>query len=114
MKATGIIVLILVIFAAAVLAEVWRELHCFKITRYQIRTSKIKRDAGKVRIVFLSDLHNHIYGKENEELLSAIREAKPDLILAGGDMLVGKAGRDWTPAADLMKKTSTDRTGLVL
>ena len=98
MKATGIIVLILVIFAAAVLAEVWRELHCFKITRYRIRTSKIKGDAGKVRIAFLSDLHNHVYGKENEELLLAIREAKPDLILAGGDMLVGKAGRDWTPA----------------
>ena len=53
MKATGIIVLILVIFAAAVLAEVWRELHCFKITRYRIRTSKIKGDAGKVRIAFL-------------------------------------------------------------
>ena len=87
-------------FAAAVLAEVWRELHCFKITRYRIRTSKIKGDAGKVRIAFLSDLHNHVYGKENEELLLAIREAKPDLILAGGDMLVGKAGRDWTPAAD--------------
>ena len=104
MKATGIIVLILVIFAAAVLAEVWRELHCFKITRYRIRTSKIKGDAGKVRIAFLSDLHNHVYGKENEELLLAIREAKPDLILAGGDMLVGKAGRDWTAAADLMKK----------
>lgn len=50
MKTTGIIVLILVIFAAAVLAEVWRELHCFKITRYRIRTSKIKGDAGKVRI----------------------------------------------------------------
>lgn len=103
MKTTGIIVLILVIFAAAVLAEVWRELHCFKITRYRIRTSKIKGDAGKVRIAFLSDLHNHVYGKENEELLLAIREAKPDLILAGGDMLVGKAGRDWTAAADLMK-----------
>ena len=81
MKTTGIIVLILVIFAAAVLAEVWRELHCFKITRYRIRTSKIKGDAGKVRIAFLSDLHNHVYGKENEELLLAIREAKPDLIL---------------------------------
>ena len=76
MKATGIIVLILVIFAAAVLAEVWRELHCFKITRYRIRTSKIKGDAGKVRIAFLSDLHNHVYGKENEELLLAIRESK--------------------------------------
>ena len=113
MKATGIIVLILVIFAAAVLAEVWRELHCFKITRYRIRTGKIKGDAGKVRIAFLSDLHNHVYGKENEELLLAIREAKPDLILAGGDMLVESRKRLDT-GSGFDEKTSTDRTGLVL
>ena len=107
MKATGIIVLILVIFAAAVLAEVWRELHCFKITRYRIRTSKIKGDAGKVRIAFLSDLHNHVYGKENEELLLAIREAKRRY-----------AGRESRKRLDsgsgFDEKTSTDRTGLVL
>ena len=104
MKATGIIVLILVIFATAVLAEVWRELHCFKITRYRIRTSKIKGDAGKVRIAFLSDLHNHVYGKENEELLLAIREAKPDR--ESRKRLDSGSGFD--------EKTSTDRTGLVL
>ena len=114
MKATGIIVLILVIFAAAVLAEVWRELHCFKITRYRIRTSKIKGDAGKVRIAFLSDLHNHVYGKENEELLLAIREAKPDLILAGGDMLVRESRKRLDTGSGFDEKTSTDRTGLVL
>ena len=94
MKATEIIVWILVILAIAVLAEVWRELQCFTVTKYQVRTSKMKRDAGKIRIVFLSDLHNHVYGKENASLLTAIREAKPDLILAGGDMLVGKAGKE--------------------
>ena len=103
MKTTGIIVLILVIFAAAVLAEVWRELHCFKITRYRIRTSKIKGDAGKVRIAFLSDLHNHVYGKENEELLLAIREAKPDLILLD-IMLPGIDGYD---VCREIRKTST-------
>ena len=104
MKITGMIVLILVILVAAALAEVWRELHCFKVTDYQIRTSKMGKNTGKVRIAFLSDLHNHVYGKENADLLDAIREAKPDLILAGGDMLVGKIGKDWSPAAEFMKK----------
>ena len=112
MKATGIIVLILVIFAAAVLAEVWRELHCFKITRYRIRTSKIKGDAGKVRIAFLSDLHNHVYGKENEELLLAIREAKPD---SGRRRYAGRESRKRLDSGSgFDEKTSTDRTGLVL
>lgn len=104
MKITGMIVLILVILVAVALAEVWRELHCFKVTDYQIRTSKMEKNTGKVRIAFLSDLHNHVYGKENADLLDAIREAKPDLILAGGDMLVGKIGKDWSPAAEFMKK----------
>ena len=114
MKATGIIVLILVIFAAAVLAEVWRELHCFKITRYRIRTSKIKGDAGKVRIAFLSDLHNHVYGKENEELLGDQgSKAGSD---PGRRRYAGRESRKetWTPASGFDEKTSTDRTGLVL
>ena len=114
MKVTGIIVLILVIFAAAVLAEVWRELHCFKITRYRIRTSKIKGDAGKVRIAFLSDLHNHVYGKENEELLLAIREAKPDLILTGRRYAGRESRKRLDSGSGFDEKPSTDRTGLVL
>ena len=43
-------------------------------------------------------------GQKTRVALGKLLLAKPDLILAGGDMLVGKAGRDWTPAADLMKK----------
>ncbi len=114
MKATGIIVLILVIFAAAVLTEVWRELHCFKITRYRIRTSKIKGDAGKVRIAFLSDLHNHVYGKENEESAFGDQGSK-----AGSDPGRRRyAGRESRKRLDtgsgFDEKTSTDRTGLVL
>ena len=77
MKGTWIIILVPVILVAAVLTEVWRELHCFKVTKYQIRTRKIKENTGSVRIAFLSDLHNHVYGKENADLLAAIREANP-------------------------------------
>ena len=43
-------------------------------------------------------------GQKTRVALGKLLLAKPDLILAGGDMLVGKAGRDWTAAADLMKK----------
>ena len=39
---------------------------------------------------FLSDLHNHVYGKQNNKLFEAIKTEQPDLILIGGDMLVAK------------------------
>ncbi len=42
------------------------------------------------RIVFLSDLHNRVYGSQNDILLKEIRQVNPQLILIGGDMLIGK------------------------
>ena len=43
-------------------------------------------------MIFLSDLHNHCYGEENQKLLDAIKKEEPDLILITGDMLIGKEG----------------------
>lgn len=87
-----------------ILAEIVRELRSFIVTRYQIVSGKWSSAEGKCRIVFLSDLHNRVYGKNNDRLFHAIRRQKPDIILAGGDMLVGKNGYDYCPAADFMKR----------
>lgn len=43
--------------------------------------------------VFLSDMHDKEFGHKNERLLSAIRNAHPDMILVGGDTMVAKNGR---------------------
>lgn len=56
------------------------------------------------RLVFLSDLHNQVYGKGNARLLRAVRKEKPEVILIGGDMLVGKAGQSCRAAADFVKE----------
>ena len=69
------------------LLENFRELHGFRTTEYDIRSEKMR---GEARVLFLSDLHNHRYGFRNRRLVEAVRQAKPDLILIGGDMLVGK------------------------
>ena len=46
---------------------------------------------GKVsspfKFVMLSDMHEATVGKDNSELLAAIREIDPDFIILGGDML---------------------------
>lgn len=60
----------------------------FRVTTYQIEDSKIPEAFRGTRFVFLTDLHNWVYGEENEPLLQAIEEADPDYILIGGDMIV--------------------------
>jgi hypothetical protein len=62
----------------------------FKVKKYVFRHAAVKK---KQRIVYLSDLHENCFGKENEKLTAAIREMKPDVILLGGDLIIGKGNR---------------------
>lgn len=79
--------------AGVVCMESIREQWNFNVTKYQICTSKINPHMKPKRMIFLSDLHNHEYGQNNIRLLQAVKAVCPDLILIGGDMLVGKRGR---------------------
>ncbi len=72
------------------IAEWMREIFTFRITHYVITSDKLKNVKNERKIVFLTDLHNRRYGKENDKLLEAVREQEADLILIGGDMLIGK------------------------
>ena len=53
------------------------------IRKYQLESGEIQ---VPLRIVFVSDLHNSRYGKDQRQLLQAIAKAKPDLLLLGGDI----------------------------
>lgn len=68
--------------------ELVRELRCFRVTRYKVTSKKLSGLIEPKKIVFLSDLHNYCYGRENESLFRTIEKEKPDLILIGGDMLL--------------------------
>ena len=72
------------------IAEWIREIVTFKVTHYHITSDKLHDLQRGRKVVFLSDLHNNRYGKDNEKLLTAVKEQKPDFIVIGGDMLVGK------------------------
>lgn len=93
----GVIVLICIV-------EWIREIVTFKVTHYDIKSDKLNKLNHEYKIVFLSDLHNNRYGKNNEKLLAAVREQNPDLILVGGDMLVGKADVPSKVAEDFVSK----------
>ena len=98
------ILIVPAVLAVLLIAEIWRELHSFKVTRYTVESGKLPETGGGLRIVFLSDLHNREYGKENERLYQAVRAEHPDLILIGGDMLVGKDGVSYEPARRFVRK----------
>lgn len=56
----------------------------FVVRRYSLSTDKLQKD---LKIVLLSDLHNKVYGKNNQPLLKRIAALKPDLIVIAGDLV---------------------------
>lgn len=86
------------------IAEWMREIFTFKITHYNIISDKLSGLKRERKVLFLTDLHNNCYGKENKRLLDAVRMQNPDLILIGGDMLVGKPELSTKVAEDFVCK----------
>lgn len=99
---TKILVLLIVVLIVCVI-EWMREIHTFKVTHYDIKSSKLKC-MKKRKIILISDLHNYNYGHKNDKLLDAIRREEPDIILIAGDMLIGKAGTSAEIALDFVKQ----------
>lgn len=63
--------------------------HHFVISKHSFTSPKIKQ---QTRYVMLSDLHGWHYGKDNQTLLTAIHQLKPDGILISGDMITALRG----------------------
>lgn len=97
MKIIGILLLLLVLYI------IWQyfELKKFNITNYNHKTSKIRQS---LRIAVVSDLHAHTYGRDNEVLLSRIKEEKPDLILIPGDLIVSKYPKTYETSYRFLKE----------
>lgn len=49
----------------------YQELKKFEVTEYELHSKKVTEE---LRIVMISDLHAHVYGKDNEPLFSAVRK----------------------------------------
>lgn len=95
-----VIAIICICLAAAI-----RDSNRFVTRTYEIRSEKLIKPC---RLVLLADLHNKSFGKENDRLLSAIREIVPDAILTAGDMLTAERGADFGNALSLMQKLSLE------
>ena len=107
MSILGFFTVLFPIVCAVILAEMYREQHYFCVTHYEVHSPKITCTAEKDsvnRIIFLSDMHNHVYGEQNNKLFEAIKAEQPDLILIGGDMLVAKNDVRYQEALDFVSR----------
>lgn len=96
MKYLVIVLLILVILALWIMIF---DSNRFVIRKYSFSDPRIKQ---KQKAVVLADLHNKRYGKDNEVLIEAIREQKPDYILIAGDILTAEKKGKLDVAVSLM------------
>lgn len=79
-----------VIGIALLIYSLW-ERNQLKVENYRIVSAKIKK---KCRFIFLTDLHEKEFGRENRILLDRIREAEPDFILIGGDFPISHSSEE--------------------
>ncbi|MGN1205603.1 MAG: metallophosphoesterase [Eubacterium sp.] len=96
----GILLLIIAMFVYGYLANFEMNAKCYSEYRMYLPDSSGKEP---VRLIFLTDLHGWIYGKENEKLLMQIKKGRPDLICIVGDMTV-KEGEGCKSALSLCSK----------
>lgn len=73
------------------------------IRSYRVPSGKLN---GRIRAVFLSDLHGSCYGNGQEELLKLVCQAEPDVVFFGGDMADEKLSAE---PANLVMKTLGER-----
>ena len=74
-----------------------------KVTYYRLDLSRPKLNKGRFKFVFLSDMHNCLWGEKGDELLHLVEKENADLVLCGGDMPVAHPGKSVKTAAEFMK-----------
>ncbi len=52
-------------------------------TKYTVNSDKI---SSPVKIAFLSDVHNTLYGRDMSELIGSVDRFMPDIVIFGGDL----------------------------
>lgn len=58
-----------------------------EINEFSVKSDKIPVGFNGFRIAQVSDLHNAEFGKNNEILVSRLKESKPDMVVLTGDLI---------------------------
>ena len=98
---TVILLLIILLILIWFVGEILISYHWMKVNRYPVTVRNLPytdtvTDAG-FKIVVISDLHDHEFGKDNEQLIRRVKEQNPELIILDGDMLNEDSKSDRVP-----------------
>lgn len=80
--------------------------HFLKCSYYSIEDERI---AHPFRIVMLSDLHNSIFGENNEKLVQKVMKQDPNIVMITGD-LINETEKDLNIALELIEMLSKRAT----
>lgn len=76
-----------IVLIAIVLLLVYISNNVLKITKYNIKSSKIPDEFNNFKIVQLSDIHSKMFGENNSTLINKIKEINPNIIVMTGDII---------------------------
>lgn len=86
-----VVIIIFCLFILFVVIQSSKEIKSFTVTNYYIETGKVN---SNYKFVVLTDLHNRLYGNNNDNLIGAIEDIAPDKIFIIGDMINKKDAKN--------------------
>ncbi len=75
----------------------------FVVVKEEFTLSGLKKGCC---FVMISDLHNKVYGKDNQKVMDAIKKAEPDFVVIAGDLVTSHAKESMEPGIRLAKELS--------
>ena len=98
---TVILLLIILLTLLWFVGEILVSYHWMKVNLYPVQVRNLRyadtvTDAG-FKMVVISDLHDHEFGKDNEKLIRCVKEQDPEMIILDGDMLNEDSKSDRVP-----------------
>lgn len=100
----GTILLIIILLAAALLAVGIIDGNRFVTVRVELAISNLSKEC---RFVLISDLHDKVYGSQNDKVIDAVHKINPDFIVLAGDLVTSQVNEDMTPGIELVKALSS-------
>ncbi|MGJ9459603.1 metallophosphoesterase [Oceanobacillus sp. CF4.6] len=75
-----------VLFIFAISIKIYVDTNSFKVNSVQFHSDKIPGDSS-FTILQISDLHNKVFGSNNEELIETVESTNADIIVLTGDLV---------------------------
>lgn len=81
-----IISIILVLLISLSIFLIWQN-NDIVISNYNYYNNKIPMGFNNFKITHISDLHNKMFGKEQNRLINKVKQTNPDIIVITGDLI---------------------------